>query len=65
MLKKDYRLIALVIRDRYDIAIDNEQRLLLRNLAYNMATMLAVDNPRFNRDKFLTACGVKNEQPAT
>lgn len=65
MFKKDYRLIALVIRDRYDIAIDNEQRLLLRNLAYNMATMLAVDNPRFNRDKFLTACGVKNEQPAT
>ena len=65
MIKKDYRLIALVIRDRYDIAIDNEQRLLLRNLAYNMATMLGVDNPRFNRDKFLTACGVKNEQPAT
>ncbi len=65
MIKKDHRLIALVIRDRYDIAIDNEQRLLLRNLAYNMATMLAVDNPRLNRDKFLTACGVKNEQPAT
>lgn len=56
MTKKDHRLISLVIRDRYDIAIDNEQRLLIRNLAYNMATMLAVDNPRFNRDKFLVAC---------
>lgn len=65
MTHKEYRMIALVILERYSIAIDNEQRLLLRNLAYSMATMLSVENPRFNRDKFLTACGVKNEQPAT
>lgn len=56
MTKKDLRLISLVIRDRYDIATDNEQRLLIRNLVYNMATVLAVDNPRFNRDKFLATC---------
>lgn len=65
MTRKEYRMIALVILERYSIAIDNEQRLLLRNLAYSMATMLSVENPRFNRDKFLIACGVKNEQPAT
>lgn len=65
MTRKEYRMIALVILERYSTAIDNEQRLLLRNLAYSMATMLSVENPRFNRDKFLTACGVKNEQPAT
>lgn len=65
MTRKEYRMIALVILERYSMDIDEEQRLLLRNLAYSMATMLAVDNPRFNRDKFLATCGVKNEQPAT
>jgi hypothetical protein len=31
----------------------------LTKLAHELASVLKVDNPRFDKDKFLTACGVK------
>jgi hypothetical protein len=59
--KKDYELIARVLRfrrehlpiGRADVA---DQIDILANM---FATELAATNPRFNRERFLAACGVE------
>jgi hypothetical protein len=50
MTKKDYVLIAENIK-AYVSELDR------RALANAMAIRLAEDNPRFDRDRFLEACG--------
>jgi hypothetical protein len=54
MTRKDYVLIADVIKN-LDEVIDSYA---LEVLADNMADALESDNPRFNRHRFLVACGV-------
>lgn len=62
MTKKDYEKIANVFyktlgtidRSWFEEATDHVER-----VACNMADMLAQDNPRFDRDRFLKACGVE------
>ena len=63
MTRKDYVLIAKAIKSsRVSNYLDNPNRALylngIDNAAHNMADALASDNPRFDRDKFLTACGL-------
>lgn len=53
MTKKDYELIAEVIATSWH---GNGE--LKFHLADNMANALETTNPRFNREMFLTACGV-------
>jgi hypothetical protein len=48
MTRKDYVLIA-----------DTLANLTLSLVAEELATALETDNPRFNRARFLDACGVK------
>jgi len=55
MTRKDYVMIAEVIKN-LDEVIDEYA---LEVLADNMADSLESDNPRFDRDRFLSACGVK------
>ena len=54
MTRKDYKLIAEVIAvnmfDSYEGKVD---------LVDNLANKLEQDNPRFDRARFLEACGVK------
>ena len=54
MTRKDFQLIADVIATSWHASADSR-----RELAENMADALAGTNPRFNRETFLTACGVK------
>jgi hypothetical protein len=54
MTRKDYVLIADVIKN-LDECIDSDG---LEALADNMADALESDNPRFDRARFLDACGV-------
>lgn len=62
MTKKDYELIAKAIKS----AITYEQTFTDSNtgtrsiagVAFNLADDLARENSRFNREIFLTACGV-------
>lgn len=56
MTRKDYRLLASAIKNT--LAPHNDPD-TIGNVAYAIAESLQFDNPRFNRDKFLTACGVK------
>jgi hypothetical protein len=61
MTRKDYVLIADAIRTQIEISAkfeEEESRAAARNIAYDLAWKLSEDNPRFDRARFLTACGV-------
>jgi hypothetical protein len=53
MTRKDYVMIAEVIATTWHASAVGK-----REFALNMADALGADNPRFNREMFLTACGV-------
>jgi hypothetical protein len=53
MTRKDYKLIAEVIAVSWFGSAE-----LRADLVNNLADKLEQDNPRFNRSRFLTACGV-------
>lgn len=63
MTKKDYIAIAAVIREGRlinletlrDVEVNGQTR---RQIAGTMANMLARYNDRFDRERFLKACGV-------
>jgi len=55
MTRKDYVMLAEVVKN-LDEVIDEYA---LEVLAGNMADALAADNDRFDRGRFLSACGVK------
>ncbi len=62
MTRKNLELIAGVIRKNIDYwglePHTLEQREVVRLLARDMADALANTNPAFDRERFLTACGV-------
>lgn len=57
MTKKDYIKIAQVLaRERYISQAFPEALAIVDSLASRFCTVLAHDNPRFNRARFLAAC---------
>jgi len=65
MTKKDYELIAEVIADTREMTkilggldVDSAER-VISLLAGKLASSLEMENSRFNREMFLTRCGVK------
>lgn len=71
MTKKDYELIAGVIlynRNQSGLPLDGETkedkamiagyRVALNDVAYMLAESMQRDNPRFDRSRFLKACGI-------
>jgi len=66
MTRKDYVMLAGIIKDCNLIPTLNknkEEGLIQADILFTVASQLAYkleqDNPRFDRTKFLTACGVK------
>lgn len=57
MTKKDYAMLAEVIACQFRDSFEDSKP-VIRGLTYALATRLAWDNPRFDRGKFLRACGV-------
>lgn len=59
MTKKDYIKIAKIIAyNREHRRLDQEEASrIIYSLALDMSQMLHNDNPRFDRDKFMSACG--------
>ena len=53
MTKKDYELIADVLAVAYWHSNDQKN-----HIAHDLADALQAENPRFNREIFLKACGV-------
>lgn len=65
MTRKDYERTAAVIRERVErfrrSSHDTEREYCtaaIATLADDMADMFAAENPRFDRERFLSACGV-------
>lgn len=66
MTRKDYKLIAGVIKDiglipKFNQNLDTRliQMDIILNVAVELANRLGRENPRFNSDIFLKECGVK------
>lgn len=61
MTKKDYELIATAILESKNDMQDHPVRMAGANqTARRIASYLAKDNPRFDRTKFLKACGIQD-----
>jgi hypothetical protein len=61
MTRKDYVLIAGILNNSNDAARkfqDTQGELMLTHVAIELADALQGDNPRFDRARFLDACGV-------
>ena len=58
MTRKDYVMIAEVI-NRSTGSLTESAFIDFARMAEDLATELQNDNPRFDRARFLTACGVK------
>lgn len=64
MSRKDYELIAAALREQVDAwpasggEVVNLVIAVLVNTIESFADALEKDNPRFNRERFLSACGL-------
>jgi hypothetical protein len=62
MTRKDYVLIAETIKGaiNYEQTFNNNQEKVdgFKSLSLALASTLEADNPRFDRSRFLSACGV-------
>ena len=61
MTRKDYVLIAEAIKNANQNweGFAPEATLAIEGLAKSLSVQLAIDNSRFDRARFLEACGVK------
>jgi hypothetical protein len=59
MTRKDYQLIADVIKTTRKVEQGETVLVSVAHLVNTLATDLKIDNPRFDRARFLVACGVK------
>lgn len=58
MSRKDYQLIAAAIKGQVNFASGDQLVLqVIKAIAISVAMALATDNPRFDRDRFMQACG--------
>jgi hypothetical protein len=57
MTRKDYELIAKVI-NRNTVSLSESAFIDFAKMAEDLATELETENPRFDRQRFLTACGL-------
>ena len=64
MTRKDYVAIAAVFKSRNEMAQNIQNRAVrmthYAEIAGSLADMLAANNPRFDRARFLKACGVQS-----
>jgi hypothetical protein len=61
MTKKDYELIARVLRETSVLCLGGSYKdaRAIQAYAEAFADEFALTNPRFNRERFLAACGVE------
>ncbi len=55
--RKDYEAIASIIKNNYDVSTE-PVRFVLRDMTDQIAQYFVADNSRFNREKFVIACGI-------
>lgn len=57
MSRKDYEQMASVIKREVNQANHDAEVMVLERLAKHLAGVFALDNPRFDRVRFMRACG--------
>lgn len=57
MSKKDYEAIARAIKEELGPHISPPSRRIIQKLARSLCGIFKADNPNFNRERFLIACG--------
>ena len=63
MTRRDYLAMAAAINeDRARFDEDGACRFGVESAAKALAEVLAANNPRFDRERFLAACGIKAER---
>ena len=60
LTKKDFKAVAEIIKDsyNYDWCGREMSKVCFNRVAKRFANYFATQNPRFNRQKFLDACGL-------
>lgn len=61
MTKKNFEAIARILKaNQVELHSDFDRGYIagVEGIAHELADHFAVENPRFNRDQFLTACGI-------
>ena len=56
MTKKDYIILSGIVEDAKGIKRADDA---VAYIAHEIARACAVDNPRFDRERFLSACGLE------
>jgi len=62
MTRKDFKLIAAATAECLSLDLDPVERRLLVSLARRQCNYLRQTNPRFDRDKFLRASGLAENE---
>jgi hypothetical protein len=60
MSRKHYQEAAEIIKAEMGRTETEREKLMLREIAHDFASMFACDNGRFDRDRFLRAAGVRS-----
>jgi hypothetical protein len=55
LTKKDYELIARILKEQVDGAAPTHRK-IVRGVVFKTAHELALNNPKFNKEKFVAAC---------
>ena len=59
MTRKDYELIAKAIKRSVEgVPSKKGDMVLIRHTVNCIAEEMSIDNPKFNKEKFLAACGL-------
>lgn len=59
--RKHFNVIATTLHDTLDTAGSNETRTAVEEITVALCAVLAATNPRFDRRRFYTACGLTAE----
>ncbi len=63
MTKKDYALVAKCVKAQINEGLPYEEYRLhlipIRKLVGKLVSEFQIDNPKFDKDKFIKACGLK------
>ena len=57
MTRKDYVAIARALNEQVSFVTTENARYVLAAVMQHTADVFAADNPRFDRDRFMAACG--------
>lgn len=60
MTRQDYKLIAAVLKSVRPNPAEGGEDPVWFNVVVELCKTFKVENPRFNRGKFIAACGVPN-----